>query len=52
MELQQFGPKFLWLALLPQLTLWIGFTILSGALTGSITALVKRRKPAEQAVSA
>lgn len=51
-ELQQFGPKFLWLALLPQLTVWIGMTILAGALTGSITALVKRRKPAEQAARA
>ncbi|HKQ09070.1 MAG TPA: hypothetical protein VJ464_28365 [Blastocatellia bacterium] len=48
-ELQQFGPKFLWLALLPQLTVWIGMAVLSGSLTGSITALVKRRKPAEQA---
>ncbi|HJQ22586.1 MAG TPA: hypothetical protein VKA60_01635 [Blastocatellia bacterium] len=51
-ELQQFGPKFLWLAVLPQLTLWIGFTLLSGGLTGSITALVKRRKPTEQVASA
>ena len=51
-ELNQFWPKYLWLALLPQLTVWIGMTVLSGSLTGSITALVKRRKPAEQAVSA
>jgi len=47
-ELNQFWPKYLWLALLPQLTVWIGMTVLSGSLTGSITALVKRRKPAAQ----
>jgi hypothetical protein len=51
-ELEQFWPKYLWLAVLPQLTVWIGFTILSGSLTGSITALVKRRKATEQAASA
>jgi len=48
----QFWPKYLWLALLPQLTAWIGMAVLAGSLTGSITALVKRRKPAEQAASA
>ena len=51
-ELSQFWPKYLWLALLPQLTVWIGMTVLSGSLTGSITALIKRRKPAEQVASA
>jgi len=51
-ELDQFGPKFLWLALLPQLTVWIGFTLLSGGLTGSIIALVKRRKLAERTANA
>lgn len=45
-ELNQFWPKYLWLALLPQLTVWIGMTVLSGSLTGSITARLKRRKPA------
>ena len=48
----QFWPKYLWLALLPQLTVWIGMAVLAGSLTGSITALVKRRKPAAQATSA
>ena len=48
----QFWPKYLWLALLPQLTVWIGMAVLAGSLTGSITALVKRRRPAEQVASA
>jgi hypothetical protein len=48
----QFWPKYLWLALLPQLTVWIGMAVLAGSLTGSITALVKRRKPAAQATNA
>jgi hypothetical protein len=51
-ELNQFWPKYLWLALLPQLTVWIGMTVLAGSLTGSITALVKRRKPAQQVANA
>jgi hypothetical protein len=51
-ELNQFWPKYLWLALLPQLTVWIGMAVLSGSLTGSLTALIKRRKPAEQTASA
>jgi hypothetical protein len=46
------GSKYFWLALLPQLLLWVGFTVVTGALTGSITALLKRRKPVEQAVTA
>lgn len=47
-ELNEFWPKFLWLALLPQLTVWIGMTVVIGSLTGSITAaFARRRKPVE-----
>jgi hypothetical protein len=48
----EFWPKYLWLALLPQVTVWIGMTVLAGSLTGSITAYVKRRRPTRQAARA
>jgi hypothetical protein len=35
-------PKFLWLGFFPQLILWVGFTMVSGMLLGSIVALVAR----------
>jgi hypothetical protein len=47
-----FWSTYMQIAFLPQMVLWIAFTIITGTLTGSITAFVKRRKPAEQAVSA
>lgn len=31
-----FWPRFLWLALFPQLVFWVGFTVLLGALAGSL----------------
>lgn len=38
-------PKFFWLAFLPQMIAWVGFTIWAGSLFGSIaTAIVHRRK--------
>ena len=44
-----FWSKFVDFALLPQLTLWIGFTVTLGALAGGITAaLVHRGKQATQ----
>jgi hypothetical protein len=33
---------FFWLALVPQLVFWVGFTVIAGALTGSAAALVAR----------
>jgi hypothetical protein len=50
--MNQLGPKYFWLALLPQLIAWVGFTVVSGALFGSVTvAIARRRKPAAQAAA-
>ncbi|MGD0222256.1 MAG: hypothetical protein ABSF71_07950 [Terriglobia bacterium] len=35
-------PKFLWLGFFPQLILWVGFTLVSGMLLGSIVAVLAR----------
>jgi hypothetical protein len=42
-----FWQKFVWLGLIPQLTFWVGYTIVFGALFAAITAalLRLRRKP-------
>lgn len=49
-EFPSFWSKFLQIAVLPQMILWVAFTILAGSLVGSITALARRRKrTAEQA---
>ena len=46
-------PKFFWLAFLPQMIAWVGFTIWAGSLFGSIaTAIVHRRKLAGQEAQA
>jgi hypothetical protein len=43
------GPEYFWLAFLPQMIAWVGFTIWSGSLFGSIAAaIVHRRKPVGQ----
>jgi hypothetical protein len=34
--------KFLWLGFFPQLTLWVGFTIVTGMLCGTIAAALLR----------
>jgi hypothetical protein len=48
-----FWPKYLQIAFVPQMVLWIAFTIITGALTGSIVAAVKRRsQPTTQAARA
>jgi hypothetical protein len=47
-----FWPKYMLIAFLPQMVLWIAFTVVNGALTGSITAYVKRRRPVEQVANA
>lgn len=44
--------KFIYLGLLPQMTLWIAWTVCSGALFGSIAAALVHRKKAESAASA
>jgi len=36
-------PRFIWLALIPQLVFWVGFTILIASLTGSPALVVLRR---------
>jgi len=41
-----FWPKYLELALLPQLILWIAFTVISGSLFGTIAASLFRRETA------
>lgn len=35
-------PKFLWLGFFPQLTFWIGFTLVSGMLSGGVVAALAR----------
>jgi hypothetical protein len=35
-------PRYLWLALFPQLVAWVGFTIVSGTVTGILTAGILR----------
>lgn len=41
-----FWSRFVWLALLPQLVLWVGFTLVLGALAGALTAVALRgRRP-------
>ena len=41
-------PKFLWLGFFPQLTFWVGFTLVSGMLSGGIVAVMARlfKRPA------
>jgi hypothetical protein len=39
-----FWSKFMQIAFLPQMFLWIAFTIITGMVTGSIAAAIKRRK--------
>ena len=38
-----FWPRYLWLALFPQLVFWVGFTILMGALAGSLAVVLLMR---------
>jgi len=48
-----FWPKFMQIAFLPQMFLWIAFTIITGMVTGSIAAAIKQRKnPATQTAGA
>ncbi len=37
-----FWPKFLWLGLIPQLTFWVSFTIVTGMLLGGSAAVIVR----------
>ena len=47
-----FAKKYVIMALIPQMTLWIGWTVAIGALFGTVAAAVARRgKPAPQAAS-
>jgi hypothetical protein len=45
-----FWPRFLWLAFFPQLIFWVGYTILTGSLAGSIVAAVLTRKTAAEQI--
>jgi hypothetical protein len=38
-------PKFLWLALVPQLVFWVAFTIVAGSVCGALTTALVRLKP-------
>jgi hypothetical protein len=44
LPLDGFGFYYVWLAFIPQLVFWVGFTILLGMLAGAITAAVYRRQ--------
>ncbi|MGH9375177.1 MAG: hypothetical protein ACRD1J_03315 [Terriglobia bacterium] len=44
-----FATRFLYEAILPQMTLWIGYTVVVGSLTGAIAAAVRLRRRAVQA---
>ncbi|MFL6209592.1 MAG: hypothetical protein ACJ74W_12115 [Pyrinomonadaceae bacterium] len=47
-----FAFKFWWLSFFPQFVFWVGFTVALGALSGSITyALARRRQVAEPAAA-
>ena len=37
-----FWPKYLWLGFVPQLTFWVGFTIVVGSLSGIIATAAER----------
>jgi hypothetical protein len=44
-----FAKKYIEEALIPQMTLWIGWTVVIGALFGTVVAAIARRgKPASQ----
>ena len=52
-DMHSLGPEFFWLAFLPQMFAWVGFTIWSGSLFGSIAAAIApRRKPTAQTADA
>jgi hypothetical protein len=44
-------PKWFWIGFLPQLTLWIAFTVIIGGLVGGLTALAIGRRAAPAALS-
>ena len=44
-EFTEIWTKFVEIAVLPQMILWIAFTVIMGSLAGGITAAVLRRKP-------
>jgi hypothetical protein len=37
-------PRWFWIGLLPQLTFWVGFTVVVGSVFGAVTALVASRR--------
>jgi hypothetical protein len=43
-----FAFKFWWLSFFPQLVFWVGFTVVLGALSGSITYALARRRQVPQ----
>ncbi len=44
-----FATRFLYEAILPQMTLWIGYTVVVGSVAGAIAAAVRHRRRAVQA---
>ncbi len=46
-----FWPKFLWFAVLPQMIVWVAYTLLTGSLFGGIAAAIARRGKVAQAVA-
>jgi hypothetical protein len=50
---ESFWPRYFQIAFLPQMVLWIAFTIITGSLCGSIAAAIaNRRKPSARAANA
>ncbi len=43
-EMNLFWPKYIWLAFLPQIFAWTGFTVLMGSLFGSIATAISQRR--------
>jgi hypothetical protein len=44
-------PKWFWIGLLPQLTLWIAFTVIIGGFVGGLTAAAVGRRAAPAVLS-
>jgi hypothetical protein len=50
---ENFWPRYFQIAFLPQMFLWVAFTIITGSLCGSIASAIKhRRRPSAQAANA
>jgi len=46
-----FWPRFLLAVVFPQLVGWVGYTVVSGSMTGAFASGLLRRRPSEEARS-